>query len=168
MKKVIGFMKEKKTKPPTYREKRRENSAKKFLSGEARHPYVLREDIVCGLSIQTTQLDEENEPQDAFLKDTESKCICQETLGQVSDMFRSMILTGQKLVKRASNQKYQDTNKISGFLRMSLIYMEIIFIAFLVLRIFWEFPVKGFTVCVKYCYHRLMHPKFKIDAIRFQ
>ena len=36
----------------TYREKRRKDSVKKFLNGKARRPYVLREDIFCGLKGQ--------------------------------------------------------------------------------------------------------------------
>ena len=32
-------------KKETYREKRRENSIEKYLNGEARKPYVLREDL---------------------------------------------------------------------------------------------------------------------------
>ena len=111
-----GFMKEKKTNPPTYREKRRENSVKKFLNGEARHPYVLREDIVCGLKSRTTQLDDSMEEQEVSVNSIKSKCTCQETLGQFSDMFKSMVHTGQKLVNRASNQKYQDTNRQNQWL----------------------------------------------------
>ncbi|MCP4349829.1 MAG: hypothetical protein GY795_30480, partial [Desulfobacterales bacterium] len=37
------------TDPLSYREKRSGDSAKRFLNGEARRPYVLREDIADGL-----------------------------------------------------------------------------------------------------------------------
>lgn len=35
--------------PLSYREKRREGSVKRFLNGEARRAYILREDIADGL-----------------------------------------------------------------------------------------------------------------------
>ena len=73
------FMKEKKNKPQTYRESIQENSVKKFLGGEARQPYVLREDIVCGLKNRVMHTNGKN-------KKNDSSCICQETLGQFSDM----------------------------------------------------------------------------------
>ena len=48
-----GGHNEKMTDLITYREKRRQDSMKKFLNGEARRAYVLREDISCGLKEQT-------------------------------------------------------------------------------------------------------------------
>ena len=38
------------TKPTTYREKIRDDSVRKYLNGEARRPYVLREDLINGLA----------------------------------------------------------------------------------------------------------------------
>lgn len=96
-KKLIDFMKGKKTKPPTYREKRKEGSVKNFLGGEARKPYVLREDIACGLKNRVTQINGENENKNGR-KDT--PCICHEALGQFSDMFNNMIHTDQYLINR--------------------------------------------------------------------
>lgn len=60
----------------TYREKRRQNSIKKYLSGEARKPYVLREDLALGLNI--------NE------KTKSPSCTCQTTLGKFADTFKNM------------------------------------------------------------------------------
>jgi len=96
----------------TYREKRRKDSVKKFLNGEARRPYVLREDISCGLKDQAiNRFDEESENINS------SSCACQATLGKFADNFKSMLHTGQKLVNRASiqqpktaNKKYRDIN----------------------------------------------------------
>ncbi|MCP4648665.1 MAG: hypothetical protein GY853_01110 [PVC group bacterium] len=95
-------MKEKKTKLPTYREKRKEGSVKNFLGGEARKPYVLREDIVCGLKNRATQINGENENKNGRKYNS---CICQEALGQFSDMFNNMIHTDQYLINKSSNQK---------------------------------------------------------------
>ncbi len=90
----------------TYREKRRKDSVKKFLNGEARRPYVLREDISCGLKDQAiNRFDEESENINS------ATCACQETLGKFADSFKSMLHTGQKLVNRASIQKPKTANK---------------------------------------------------------
>ena len=102
----------------TYREKRRKDSVKKFLNGEARRPYVLREDISCGLKDQAiNRSDEESEHINS------STCACQETLGKFADTFKSMLHTGQKLVNRASiqqpkraNKKYRDINQQNKWL----------------------------------------------------
>jgi len=102
----------------TYREKRRKDSVKKFLNGEARRPYILREDISCGLKDPTI---------DRFGEESEninsSSCACQETLGKFADNFKSMLHTGQKLVNRASiqqpktaNKKYRDINQQNKWL----------------------------------------------------
>jgi len=64
----------------TYREKRRQDSVEKYLSGKAKRPYALRKDIARGLK--------ENENQ----KNTKSKsCTCIETLGKFSDTFKNML-----------------------------------------------------------------------------
>ena len=90
----------------TYREKRRNDSVKKFLNGEARKPYVLREDISCGLKDQASnRFGEESES----IKS--SSCACQETLGKFTDSFNRMLHTGQKLVNRASIQQPKTANK---------------------------------------------------------
>ena len=60
----------------TYRVKRIQGSVKKFLNGEARRPYVLREDIVCGLKNNKDSIS--------------SSCTCQESLGKFSDNFKKM------------------------------------------------------------------------------
>jgi len=102
----------------TYREKRRKDSVKKFLNGEARRPYVLREDISCGLKDQTiNRFGEESE------NIKSSSCACQKTLGKFADNFKSMLHTGPKLVNRASiqqpktaNKKYRDINQQNKWL----------------------------------------------------
>ena len=102
----------------TYREKRRKDSVKKFLNGKARRPYVLREDIFCGLKDQAINcFGEESENINS------SSCACQETLGKFADNFKSMLHTGAKLVNRASiqqpktvNKKYRDINQQNKWL----------------------------------------------------
>jgi len=102
----------------TYREKRRQDSMKKFLNGEARRAYVLREDISCGLKEGTNN---------RFCEESKninsSSCACQETLGKFADNFKSMLHTGPKLVNRASiqrpktaNKKYRDINQQNKWL----------------------------------------------------
>jgi len=102
----------------TYREKRRKDSVKKFLNGEARRPYILREDISCGLKDQAIN---------GFCEESEninsSSCVCQETLGKFADSFKSMLHTGPKLFNRASiqqpktaNKKYRDINQQNKWL----------------------------------------------------
>jgi hypothetical protein len=63
----------------TYREKRRQESVEKYLSGEAKRPYVLREDIAYGLK--------ENE---SITNNILKSCTCQETLGKFSETFKNM------------------------------------------------------------------------------
>lgn len=102
----------------TYREKRRKDSVKKFLNGEARRPYILRGDISCGLKDQAIN---------SFCEESEninsSSCVCQETLGKFADSFKSMLHTGPKLFNRASiqqpktaNKKYRDINQQNKWL----------------------------------------------------
>ncbi len=64
-------------KKATYREKRRKNSIEKYLSGEARKPYVLREDLAHGLK--------KNENAKVH------SCTCQTTLGKFVDIFKNML-----------------------------------------------------------------------------
>ena len=90
----------------TYREKRRKDSVKKFLNGEARRPYVLREDISCGLRDQAN-----NNPCEESESINSLSCVCQETLGKFAETFRSMLHTGPKLLNRASIQQPKTANK---------------------------------------------------------
>ena len=73
----------------SYREKRREGSVKRFLNGEARQPYVLREDIASGLKNRTNRsIGGENEIINEHRRNKVSPpCTCQEALGQFADMF---------------------------------------------------------------------------------
>ena len=64
----------------TYREKRRQESVEKYLEGRARLPYVLREDIACGLK--------DNEDKKNAIS---SSCSCEETLGKFSESFNNML-----------------------------------------------------------------------------
>ena len=94
------------TESRTYREKRREDSVKKYLNGEARRPYILREDIARGLEARI------HENIEALSESSiSSSCICQQTLGQFSDMFKNMLHTGRKLVNRASIQQPKTASK---------------------------------------------------------
>ena len=94
------------TESRTYREKRREDSVKKYLNGEARRPYILREDIARGLEARI------HENIEALSESSiSSSCICQETLGQFSDMFKNMLHTGRKLAYRASIQQPKTASK---------------------------------------------------------
>lgn len=102
----------------TYREKRRHDSVKKYLNGEARKPYVLREDISCGLKDQVVNGPAENREADSSIS-----CSCYETLGKFANTFKSMLHTGQKLVNRASiqhpktaNKKYRDISQQNKWL----------------------------------------------------
>ncbi len=54
--------------PLTYREERREDSVKKYLNGEARNPYVFREDIVNFGDLHVMG-------RDGFSFFTETKCV---------------------------------------------------------------------------------------------
>jgi len=64
----------------TYRKKRRHDSVEKYLNGEARRPYVLREDIACGLK--------DNEKLENGVSPS---CSCQKTLGKFSATFNNML-----------------------------------------------------------------------------
>ncbi len=74
---LLQFLNFKMTEKSTYRGKRRQGSVEKFLNGEARRPYVLREDIANGLK--------------DCEKHTISPCTCQETLGKFSNIFENML-----------------------------------------------------------------------------
>jgi len=88
-------------KKQTFRSMRMENSVKKFLSGESRRAYFLREDIARGL--KDAQI---NPCTNGALKSiADSPCSCSETLQKFTDMFSNMLHTGQSLVKRASGQQ---------------------------------------------------------------
>jgi hypothetical protein len=66
---------------PTYREKRRQNSVEKYLSGDARMPYALREDIARGLNGNGNgNSNNANSP----------SCSCLSTLGKYADTFKNM------------------------------------------------------------------------------
>jgi len=83
----------------TYREKRRQDSVEKYLNGEARKPYVLREDIASGLK--------DIEKQKNLISPS---CACQETLGKFSDIFKNMFhnnLSSSQEVK-AKNRSMQN------------------------------------------------------------
>lgn len=87
----------------TYREKRRRDSVKKFLNGEARQPYVLREDISRGLKDQRNNgLGGESSSSNA------SPCTCQEVLGKFAGTFKSMRSTGRKLGAPCLNPTTKD------------------------------------------------------------
>jgi len=97
------------TKTLSYRKKRSKDSAKRFLSGEARHPYVLREDIADGLR---NIIDGESEHiSESKHKNISSSCTCQKTLGQFAEMFKSMFRNDLKLNSKVSPDKPNTTKK---------------------------------------------------------
>jgi hypothetical protein len=112
----------------TYREKRRVDSVERYLGGEARRPYVLREDIARGLRNRAAhRIGEPGEETEGVKEGWEDSispsCSCQETLGRFSDKFKNMLHTGPKLVSRASihqpktaNKKYRDMNRQNKWL----------------------------------------------------
>jgi hypothetical protein len=97
------------TNPLSYRKKRSKNSAKSFLSGEARRPYILREDIADGLK---NWIDGESEKiEESEGKNISSLCTCQETLGQFANMFKNMFRNEMKLNNQASLDKLKPQTK---------------------------------------------------------
>ncbi|MCP4337027.1 MAG: hypothetical protein GY679_04250, partial [Mycoplasma sp.] len=87
----------------SYRKKRTKDSAKRFLNGEARRPYILREDIADGLR---NIIGEESEHiKESEQRNISSACTCQETLGQFSEMFKNMFRNNLKLNSQASPGK---------------------------------------------------------------
>ncbi len=84
---------------PTYRENRKQNSVENYLNGDARRPYVLREDIACGLKDIGDQIDI-----------GPALCACKKTLGKFSDSFSNMLhnnlSSGQSLTTK--NRKLQN------------------------------------------------------------
>jgi len=97
------------TNPLSYREKRSKDSAKRFLNGEARRSYILREDIADGLKNRIGGESENNEESEG--KDISSLCTCQETLGQFADMFKNMFRNDLKLNNQASPDKPKPKTK---------------------------------------------------------
>jgi len=81
----------------TYREKRRQDSVEKYLSGEARRPYVLREDIASGLKDDKDQ--------------KKQLCTCQETLGKFSDTFTNMLHNNLSSSQQAKTKNRNLQNK---------------------------------------------------------
>ena len=96
----------------TYRGKRKEDSANRFLAGEARKPYVLRQDISSGLKEQVGGPDgAENECIHS------PKCTCMETLVAFVDKFRSMVHVKAKSNHQPPNKKTsQDINQQNKWL----------------------------------------------------
>lgn len=88
------------TDKPTYREKRRQNSVEKYLNGEARMPYVLREDIASGL----------NKNKGAN-KSKSTSCTCQKTLGKFSDTFKNMVHNNLSSIKKSKSNDRKKQNR---------------------------------------------------------
>ena len=110
----------------SYREKRRQGSVVKYLSGEARKPYVLRKDIARGL-------DKNGNSNDVKLP----SCTCQNTLGKFSNTFKNMIHDNLSSTQKSKTINRNQQNKwLLDFLIMSLIHTEITFFAFHALKVF--------------------------------
>lgn len=86
----------------TYRNKRKEDSANRFLSGEARSAYVLRQDISAGLKEQVGK--PSTNPKNKSIHSP--KCVCTETLVAFVGKFRSMVHSDSK-----SGQDLNQQNK---------------------------------------------------------
>lgn len=116
----------------SYREKRSKDSAKRFLNGEARRSYVLREDIADGLKNCIQGKNERIEESGKNI--ISSPCTCQETLGQFADMFKNMFRDDLKLNNQTSAEQPKHKpksieilfSKTSGFLKIYLIHTGII------------------------------------------
>ncbi|MCP4104112.1 MAG: hypothetical protein GY749_01020, partial [Desulfobacteraceae bacterium] len=93
------------TNPLSYREKRSRDSAKRFLNGEARRPYILREDIADGLKNRIGRKEESGK------NNVSSLCTCQKTLGQFADMFKNMFRNDRKLNNQASAEQPKPKNR---------------------------------------------------------
>ena len=87
----------------SYREKRMEDSAKKFLNGKARRPYILRKDIAIGLkrSLNEDTVDDLS---------SESFCTCKENLGKFSEKFKNL-LHPSKASDQTKSKNFKQQNK---------------------------------------------------------
>ncbi len=97
----------------SYRENKMEDSVKKFLNGEARRPYVLREDISLGLKNRTTHctgIKSEN-AEESIVDKVSSSCTCQETLGQLSDIFKNMHHPSKTTIQQFKTKNITKQNK---------------------------------------------------------
>ena len=95
----------------TYRGKRKEDSVNRFLAGEARRPYVLRQDISAGLKEQVGR------PVGAKNESIHSpKCTCKETLVAFVGKFRSMVHVNSKSGQPPNTTAKRDTNQQNKWL----------------------------------------------------
>lgn len=137
----------------SYREKRMDDSARNFLNGKARRPYVLREDIVRGLEAHAASSnlsDVGNEDIEATRNEnTSHSCSCLETLGQFAFDIKNMLHTGQDLIRRASktespNKRYPNVTKQNEWLLNNVfdMYGNYIFCASCVNKILGVHPTR--------------------------
>lgn len=108
-------MKTNKNKTQTVGSMRMEKTVKNYLSGKSRRAYSLREDIARGLK------DAQVNPGTNGVAGP--SCSCRETLERFTDTFDNILHTGPALVKRASRQqaeksdrKYRDINRQNSWL----------------------------------------------------
>ena len=95
----------------TYRDKRKEDSVNRFLAGEARKPYVLRQDISAGLKEQLGgSIGAENEYIDS------SECTCKETLVAFVGKFRSIVHVRPKSNQPPNTTTNRDINQQNKWL----------------------------------------------------
>jgi len=95
----------------TYRGKRKEEIVNRFLAGEARRAYVLRQDISAGLKEQVGRpVGAENESIHS------PKCTCKETLVAFVDKFRSMVHVDSKSGQALNTTTNRDTNQQNKWL----------------------------------------------------
>jgi hypothetical protein len=95
-----------------------EDSGMRFLNGNARRPYVLREDIARGLR-QIGIIPNLNNKEERVISST---CTCQETLGRFADTFNRMLHTDRALIcsdsihQAKSPKKYRNITKQNEWL----------------------------------------------------
>jgi len=95
----------------TYRGKRKQDTVNKFLAGEARRPYVLRQDISDGLKEQVGgSIGAEKEYAHA------SKCTCKETIVAFVGKFRNMVHVKPKSNQPPNTTTNQDINQQNKWL----------------------------------------------------
>ena len=144
----------------TYRGQRKRASAKRFLCGEARRAYVLRDDILCGLEEREGTGSEADES-------TDCSCSCRDTLGPFTAEFGRMVHTGRELARTVSSQSTETKGaskdigqgRMRGCWRMSSIHMETMLSASPVSNAFLESAGGDFIVCVKSSGSRLVPPR---------
>jgi hypothetical protein len=99
------------TKPTTYREKRRDDSVRKYLNGKARRPYVLREDLINGFAAKDRIDDKKEKIENKRNTKNSSPCTCEKALVQFSGMFKKFVHSNHKLNNNEPDQEPKMSTK---------------------------------------------------------